>query len=65
MKRKTILTLVVAMLLLNNVCVYADQVAVYLQVEIIDPSIGQDEPQRGPAIIPTVEIEDDTLFLVA
>lgn len=63
-KTLILLTLVVAMLTLSNVCVSAALIQVHLEVGYIDPGNTQDEPQRNPTTVPTVEIEDNTLTFV-
>lgn len=64
MKRKAliVLSLVVAMLSLSNVRVSATPVQVPLQVGYIDPSYEQDEPQRGPILVPEVSIDGYALL---
>ena len=66
MKRKTLflLTLVAAMLTLSNVRVSAASTQVLFEVGYIDPGNTQDEPQRNPTTVPTVEIEDNILTFV-
>ena len=56
--------LVVAMFSFINVRVSAAPVQVPLVAGYVDPKIGQDEPQRGPVVVPDVEMEDSTLFFV-
>ena len=47
-----------------NVRVCATPVPVHFDVGIIDPTSDQDEPQRSPATVPSVEIEDNTLIFI-
>ena len=63
-KTLILLTLVAAMLTLSNVRVSAASVLVHLEVGYIDPEADQDEPQRNPTTVPTVEIEDNILTFV-
>ena len=66
MKRKTLflLTLIVTLLSLTNVHVSAEPVLVNLEVGFIDPTNDQDEPQRNPIIVPSIEIEDNILTFI-
>jgi len=59
-----LLTLIVALLSLTNVHVSAEPVLVNLNVGFIDPTEDQDEPQRNPVIVPSVEIEDNILTFI-
>ena len=43
------------------VCIHANATAIFLQVEYIDPSVGQGNNPRGPIVIPNVGIEDHSL----
>ncbi len=58
------MTLAVAVFSFTTVRASIFPVLVNFQMRIIDPSLDQDEPQRGPTIAPTVEIEDNTLTFV-
>ena len=66
MKRKTLflLILIVTLLSLTNVHVSAEPVLVNLEVGFIDPTNDQDEPQRNPIIVPSIEIEDNILTFI-
>ncbi len=66
MKRKSLFLLLLTMVLLPlaNVHVSAKPVPVNLSVGFIDPADDQDDPQRNPIIIPSVEIEDGVLFFI-
>ena len=66
MKRKSLflLTLIVSLLSLTNVHVSAEPVLVNLEVGFIDPTNDQDDPQRNPVIVPTVEFEDGVLTFI-
>lgn len=59
--KKFFLLLAMALLPLSSVCVSAFGEQVQLQVRIEDPNDGQDNPHRGPILIPEVSIEDTTL----
>lgn len=59
-----LLALILTMLSLSQVHVSAAPVQVHLIVGIIDPTDNQDEPQRSPAIVPDVEIEDYVLTFI-
>jgi len=59
-KQKTFLILTMALLLLSSV--YVNAAAVQLEVRFEDPTYGQNNPQRGPVLIPEVSIEGYTLF---
>ena len=58
------LALVLTILTFTNVRVCATPVPVHFDVGIIDPTSDQDEPQRSPATVPSVEIEDNTLIFI-
>ena len=66
MKRKSLFlfALIVALLSLTNVHVSAEPVLVNLEVGFIDPTNDQDEPQRNPVIVPSIEIEDNILTFI-
>ena len=63
MKQKTfiLMALVMALLTLTASQVYAVQVRVPLQVMLVDPTLDQDIPHRGPVQPPLIYIEDGTL----
>ncbi len=61
-KNYYLLALVLTMMFFANVHVSADPVLV--QLSIIDPKSDQDEPQRSPIIVPSVEIEDNVLTFI-
>ena len=52
-----VFSLVVAMLSLSNIRVSADPVEVPLEVGFADPTYGQDNPHRGPVLVPEVSID--------
>lgn len=58
------MALTTVMLPLTNVQVSAEPVPVNLNVGIIDPRDDQDDPQRNPIIVPTVEFEDGVLTFI-
>lgn len=56
--------LVLTVLIFTNVRVCATPVPVHFDVGIIDPTDNQDEPQRSPVTVPSVEIEDNVLTFI-
>jgi len=59
-----ILSLVVTMLSLSNVRVNASPVQIELEMNVVDPEITQDNPNRGPVQPPIIYIEDGILTFV-
>lgn len=66
MKKRIIiqLALVLTVLVFTNVRVCATPVPVHFDVGIIDPTSDQDEPQRSPVTVPSVEIEGNALTFI-
>lgn len=64
MKKKYFLWFSLAMALLPLTClsVSADPIDVQLQIRYDDPLEDQDNPHKGPVLIPDVSIDDYTLY---
>lgn len=58
------MALIMILLPLTNVHVNAEPVQVNLNVGFIDPRDDQDDPQRNPVIVPSVELEDGVLTFI-
>ena len=65
MKKKTFLFtfLMTALLSLTAIRVYSTPVEIDFQINFEDPKEDQDNPQRGPVLVPNVSLDGHTLYL--
>ena len=63
MKKRFLFLLLTALLSMTSISSMANPVNIQLSAEIIDPKEEQDNPHRGPILIPNVSIDGHTLYL--
>ena len=63
MKKRFLFLLLTALLSMTSISSMANPVNIQLSAEIIDPKEEQDNPHRGPVLVPDVSIDGHTLYL--